>query len=87
MKKHNFTSIVVWSENGFNEQIMISLAKKYKIPIILLQHGTYVDDLKAKDFNIFSGILPIKSDWFSVWGKEMLEYSKKCGISEKKSKK
>ena len=84
LKKHDCASIVVWSENGFNEQIMISLAKKYKIPIILLQHGTYVDDLKAKDFNIFSGILPIKSDWFSVWGKEMLEYSKKCGISEKK---
>ena len=84
LKKENFSSIVVWSENGFNEQIMISLAKKYKIPIILLQHGSYVDDLKAKDFNIFSGILPIKSDWFSVWGKEMLEYSKKCGISEKK---
>ena len=84
LKKQNFSSIVVWSENGFNEQIMISLGKKYKIPIILLQHGSYVDDLKAKDFNIFSGILPIKSDWFSVWGKEMLEYSKKCGISEKK---
>ena len=84
LKKENFSSIVVWSENGFNEQIMISLGKKYKIPIILLQHGSYVDDLKAKDFNIFSGILPIKSDWFSVWGKEMLEYSKKCGISEKK---
>ena len=84
LKKHDCASIVVWSENGFNEQIMISLAKKYKIPIILLQHGSYVDDLKAYDFNIFSGLLPIKSDWFSVWGKEMLEYSKKCGISEKK---
>lgn len=84
LKKQYFSSIIVWSENGFNEQIMISLGKKYKIPIILLQHGSYVDDLKAKDFNIFSGSLPIKSDWFSVWGKEMLEYSKKCGISEKK---
>ena len=72
------------SNEFLKKQIMISLGKKYKIPIILLQHGSYVDDLKAKDFNIFSGSLPIKSDWFSVWGKEMLEYSKKCGISEKK---
>ena len=84
LKKHNCSNIVVWSENGFNEQIMISLAKKNKIPIVLLQHGVYVDDMKVRDFNIFSGLLPIKSDKFVTWGNVMSEYTKKCDITVEK---
>ena len=84
LKKQNCSGIVVWSENGFNEQIVIGVSKKLKIPVILLQHGIYADDPKANEQNKFSGLLPLKSDKFAVWGKAMSDYAKNYGIDTEK---
>lgn len=75
-------SIIIWSESGFNELIMIQLGKKHCIPIVLLQHGLYYDTLKAKKSNIFQGVLPILSDKFAVWGKILESYALECGIPQ-----
>ena len=85
LEKYNFTSIMVWSETGFNEQIIIKLAKKFKIPIVLIQHGGIGwDTPKACEFNKFTGVFPLESDKFITWGNGFTQYAINCGISSSK---
>lgn len=82
--KHNIRCVVIWSESGFNEQIIISLAKKLSIKTVLLQHGIIVDEPQTFEFNKFSGILPTNSDKYVVWGEIVKEYAVTCGIPAEK---
>lgn len=82
--KQKIQCIIIWSESGFNEQIIINLAKKSSIKTILLQHGIIVDEIQTFEVNKFSGILPISSDKYVVWGETVKEYAIACGISEEK---
>ena len=68
--------VIILSECGFTEQIIIKLAKKLSIKIILLQHGIITDDESSSfDYNtIIAGVLPIESDYFFSWGKISSEY-------------
>ena len=83
-EKYRFASILVWSESGFNEQIMVKLAKKFSIPIVLLQHGLYFDTPNSYELNKFTGILPINSDKFAVWGEVSKQYAITCNIPSDK---
>lgn len=83
-KNYSIAHILVWSETGFNEQIMIQLGKKYGVPIALLQHGLYYDTPEAKTSNEFQGVLPILSDKFIVWGESLRNYAIECGIPTEK---
>jgi len=83
-KKYKFKSVVVWSESGFNEQIVIHVAKKFKIPIVLVQHGMAWETPEISKMKDFDGVSPIKSDKFLVWGEILDEFSKKHGIKSDK---
>lgn len=83
-QNHDLNCIMTWSESGFNEQIAIHLAKKLSIKIVLLQHGIIVDDSQAYEFNKFSGVIPIHSDKFVVWGETVKQYAVECGVPEEK---
>jgi hypothetical protein len=76
--------MVLWSESGFNEQIMLGIAKKFKISTILIQHGIYIDDSLADLYYDFTGIFPYKSDKFLTWGNVTKKYAMKHGIPENK---
>ncbi len=82
--KQKIQCVVIWSESGFNEQIIINLAKKLSIKTILLQHGLIVDEPQTFEFNKFSGIFPINSDEYVVWGETVKEYAIACGMSAEK---
>jgi hypothetical protein len=84
--KNNFTAVIVWSESGFNEQIIIHQAKKSKIPIVLLQHGLYYDSDESVEFNKFYGVLPFNSDVIACWGKSFSLSLLKWGFSPDKIK-
>jgi UDP-N-acetylglucosamine 2-epimerase len=85
VKNSNPKFILILSESGTTEQIMISLAKTYKIPIILLQHGVQSYDSKKSDIiNDFTGSMPVLSDKFFVWGEAMKKYALNFGISSEK---
>ena len=85
LKKYTPSSIVVWSENGFNEQIIINLSKQYEIPIILFQHaGVIWDTMQAYDYNKLCGIFPLESDKYVVWGDVSKKYAINCGVPAKK---
>ena len=84
-EKLKFSSVVIWSEIGFNEQIIIQISKKFKTPLILMQHGLYYDTKEAYEFNKFLlGLFPFDSDKLLVWGDVMKKYALECGIPSKK---
>ena len=62
-------TIMISSEIGITEQIVINESKKHGIKLILLQHGIYYDTKEAVETNLSKGLYPIKSDKFLVWGK------------------
>ena len=68
--------VIILSECGFTEQIIIKLSKKLSTKIILLQHGIITDDeFSSFDYNtIIAGVLPIESDYFFSWGTISSEY-------------
>jgi hypothetical protein len=86
LEKYPFNAILVWSENGFNEQITIGLAKKKKIPVIMLQHGMYYDSIEALEFNQFAGVLPTIVDIIACWGESFKKSLEKWGFESKKIK-
>lgn len=79
---NNINEILIWSENGFSEQIILELGSRKKIPINLIQHGIIVDEDSKRNlkFNEFSGVLPKKSNRFLVWNKSTKIYAEKSGF-------
>lgn len=61
-------NVLILSEIGFIEQIIISLAKTNKIPIILIQGGLYWDTLEAYEMNFSQGVYPFNSDLLISFG-------------------
>lgn len=66
--RYSFDCILVLSEIGFTEQIIINQAKKTRTPIILLQHGLYSDTLESLPDNRSKGVYMEAADYFAVWG-------------------
>tara|TARA_B100001179_G_scaffold233044_1_gene228746 strand:+ start:1638 stop:3521 length:1884 start_codon:yes stop_codon:yes gene_type:complete len=84
IKNSDVSSIIVSSENGFNEQVVLHLAKKHNIKTLLLQHGMYWETMENKEGNIFlGGDFPILSSKILTWGTQTEKYAKECGFSKK----
>ena len=81
LEKFKISSIICWSENGFNEQIAITLSQNMKKEIFLLQHGLYADSIDSISQNEFSGVLPRNSNKFLVWGNIIKKYTKHIQFS------
>lgn len=84
LDEYHFKAILLWSEHGFSEQIIIQLANLKNIPIILVQHGLYYDTPEAIEFNEFVGIFPNQSDHIIAWGNILSDYASECGIPKNK---
>lgn len=71
LKKYKFNAILVWSEIGSTERIVVKLAKRFGIPIVLLQHGLFYDSNSdgAYRMNKFQGVFPVCADKYAVWGR------------------
>jgi UDP-N-acetylglucosamine 2-epimerase len=69
---------------GFQEQILIQVAKKFQTSVILLQHGINFDDKAAFEANQFLGVIPNHSDKIAVWGQVDKKYLEECKIPLKK---
>ena len=83
-EKFTPSALIVLSEMGFQEQILINVAKKSQTPVILLQHGLYYDDKASFEFNQFLGVIPHYSDKIAVWGPVFKKYLEECKIPSKK---
>jgi len=84
LNKFHFSFILLHSEVGPNEKILLQLAKLKKIPTFLLQHGIMNDSVDAYDYNVYRGLIPIESDHAIVWGKVYEDYFRQIGIPKEK---
>ena len=83
-EKFTPSAVIVLSEMGFQEQILIQVAKKFQTSVILLQHGINFDDKAAFEANQFLGVIPNRSDKIAVWGQVDKKYLEECKIPLKK---
>ena len=74
-------SVLILSEIGFNEQIVMYIAKQYKVPIILIQHGMPYETVEAFERNNLSGFFPNFSDKMIVWGVSTQKYVENSGFN------
>ena len=83
-EKFTPSAVIVLSEMGFQEQILIQVAKKFQTSVILLQHGINFADKAAFQANQFLGVIPRRSDKIAVWGPVYKQYLEECKIPLKK---
>tara|TARA_Y100000310_G_C20703955_1_gene832909 strand:- start:15715 stop:17544 length:1830 start_codon:yes stop_codon:yes gene_type:complete len=74
-------SVVIQSESGTTEQIILSLSKSLKIPVILLQHGFLKNSIGGFKLNKFTKSILHDSDHFFVWGNYMINTAKKFNMN------
>ena len=82
LAEYKMKTILIWSEQSPTEKIILQLAKKYKIPVFLLQHGYYYDTRESYEFLDFMGNIPQHSSKIIVWGNIFQNYLKKSGIKD-----
>ena len=86
VEKYNFSTIMLWSEDRFEEQILYNLAKQNKISVIFSQHGFEFDTDEMIPYMNFFRWFPSRSDFIIVWGNMMKEWFIKNGVAAKKIK-
>ena len=77
-------SVLILSEIGFNEQIVMHIAKQYKVPIVSIQHGMGYETVEAFERNNLSGYFPNFSDKMIVWGAFSQKYVENSGFNPSK---
>jgi hypothetical protein len=88
-KKYSFSSVVLASECGHLDLIILHLSKQFGIKNSILQHALYYDDLQNQNYYSFKSdqfqrVLPKYSDNFLVWGKLTQIDSENHGIPKEK---
>ena len=86
VEKYNFSTIMLWSEDRLEEQILYNLAKQNKISVIFSQHGFEFDTNEMIPYMNFFRWFPSRSDFIIVWGNMMKEWFIKNGVDAKKIK-
>lgn len=84
--KYHIGSILILSEIGSHEQIMLHLARMNKIPIVLMQHGIPYETKQATERNNLVGFFPNSSDYIITWGNMTMKYVENSGINYSKIK-
>jgi len=85
-EKYPVKAIMILSEIGFNEQIMMQLARRNRIPILMMQHGVPYETKGAYKRNNLLGFFPNFSDYMVVWGDATKTYLEESGIDPSKIK-
>ncbi len=84
LTKYKFNSILILSEVGFTEQVVVKIANSLKIPVLLHQLGQHWDTPEAREMNKSQGVYPINSDKFLVWGQIAENDALRYGVSQEK---
>jgi len=67
-ESYQIDSVLMISETGFTEQIVVKQAKNFGIPMFRLQEGLYYDTPEAYDNESMQGAYPELVDEYFVWG-------------------
>jgi len=79
-EKYSIGAVLLISEAGLIEQIIINFAKINRIPILHFQEGLHFDTPEAFENENSQGVYPVLADEYIVWG----EIYKKDAISNAK---
>ena len=88
-KKYSFSSVVLASECGHLDLIILHLSKQFGVKTSILQHALYYDDLQNQNYynfksDQFQRVYTKYSDNFLVWGKLTQIDSENHGLSKEK---
>ena len=75
----NIDSVIVLSEIGMTEQIIIQLANQKKIPILHLQEGLHHDTQEAYEHSKFQTVFLESASKYIAWGKLSKDFQIKIG--------
>lgn len=81
--KSNVSCILEWAHTGFEEKIVLYIARKHYIPIVLLQHGTAALNKKWEKYHKLIPYFPSKGDKIAIWGNVMRDFILQHDIPEK----
>lgn len=81
-QKNHVHSVLEWAHNGFEEKIVIDIAKNNNIPIYLLQHGTAPINEKWNKYHYLMPYFPTLGIKLITWGKAMKEFVLQNKIQE-----
>ena len=76
--------VLLLSESGKTEQIILSLCNQLGINSILLQHGLGHDNQKGHIYNKFTGTVVNYADQYLVWGDSQYQYAHHYNLSLEK---
>jgi len=83
-EKYSISVILIFSEIGFNEQIMMNLARKNNVKVVMIQHGIPFETQEAFERNNLLGFFPNFSDTMFVWGNLTKKYIENSGFAAAK---
>jgi len=84
LSESKIKTILLWSEQSATEKITLHFAKKFKIPVFLLQHGYYHDTKESFEYLDFMGNIPRNSSKIIVWGNVFKNYLTISNINKQK---
>lgn len=73
-EKVSVHSILEWAHNGFEEKIVIHIARKNNVPVFLLQHGTAPINEKWKKYHYLMPYFPSQGIKLITWGNAMRDF-------------
>ena len=76
--------ILLLSESGKTEQIILKLSKQFGIDSSILQHGLGHDNKKGHIYNKFTGTIVNDADHYFIWGDSQYRYAEEYDLSLKK---
>jgi hypothetical protein len=85
LKNQKINCILGWNDSLQIEKTAMTIGKKMNIPTVVLQHGlvSHRDNADKMESHIrISGLLPLVSEYFAVWGKIMQNYAIKMGMKK-----
>ncbi len=85
-ERYDIKTILILSEIGPHEQILMHMAHQKGKHVVLMQHGIPYETKEASKRNDLSGFFPNFSDAMIVWGKPTKRYLENSGIDPSKLK-
>jgi len=84
--RYKFSCVLVQTETRVNDLVIIKLAKRWNIPVILLQHGIISRSKHLLLSQKFDRTIPFYSNNILVWGTADLKFLAENGVPEENIK-
>lgn len=81
LKKLKVKSIVVLNNVGYEEKMLLSMARKHNIELFVLQHGIFPESSYSLNYIDLLPLIPPTGSKAAVWGDSLRKHLIKTGVS------